>query len=62
MAEYQFILDDGRSQELQIDTAEAADDHEAELLARMRLSASGDLQRIIVMRRNVEVVTVAQDL
>ncbi|WP_313553135.1 hypothetical protein [Brevundimonas sp.] len=60
MAEYQFILDDGRSAELEIDSVEAMDDEEAELLARMRLATSPMLEKIIIMRRSVEVATLEQ--
>ncbi len=40
MAEYQFIVDDGRSVDLGIETVDAMDNEEAELLARMRWASS----------------------
>lgn len=58
MAEYQFIVDDGRSVDLGIETVDAMDNEEAELLARMRWASSPMVQKIIVMKRSLQIVVI----
>lgn len=58
MAEYQLILDDGRSTDLMAETVEAVDPAEAQLLAQLRFAASPDLFSTLVTRRGMEVALV----
>jgi len=55
LAEYQLLLDDGRSADFMAVTIEAGDDEEAMLLGRIHLSATSEIQRIVILRWSLQI-------